>query len=77
MDTKLCKFWASLDRKILINKRELLLEMTACTLAGVLVGILLSPKRTLTIGSYNGNGAASGEAEKTAAESSAPGGKGV
>lgn len=75
MDTKLRKFWSSLDRNILVNKRELFLEMTVCTLTGVLVGILLSPKRTTTIGSYNGNGAASGEAGETA--SSTPDRKGA
>lgn len=66
MCTKLRKFWSSLDRTILVNKRELFLEMTVCTLAGVVAGILLSPQRTTTIASYNGNGAAPGEAGETA-----------
>ena len=55
MCKKLKKFWNSLDRTILVNKRELVLGVAACTLAGVLAGILLSPRKTVTIGSHNGN----------------------
>lgn len=52
---KLEKTWKGLDQKIVVNKRELVLGLTACTLAGILVGILFSPKKTTTIGSHNGN----------------------
>ena len=52
---KIEKFWKSLDRNMTLNKRELFLGVTACTLAGILTGILLSPKKTVTIGSHNGN----------------------
>ncbi|MGM9549578.1 MAG: hypothetical protein ACI3V5_07015 [Faecousia sp.] len=55
MLTKLQKTWTELDQSITVNKRELVLGVTACTLAGILVGILLSPKKTTTIGSHNGN----------------------
>ena len=55
MCKKLEKFWNSLDRAILVNKRELVLGVAACTLARVLAGILLSPRKTVTIGSNNGN----------------------
>ena len=55
MCKKLEKFWSSLDCTILVNKRELVLGVAACTLAGVLAGILLSPRKTVTIGSHNGN----------------------
>lgn len=55
MGTKLQRYWASLDRKILVSQRELVLGITACTLAGILVGILVSPRKAMTIGSYNGN----------------------
>ena len=55
MCKKLEKFWSSLDRTILVNKRELVLGLTVCTLAGVVAGILLSPRKTVTIGSHNGN----------------------
>ena len=55
MCKKLEKIWNSLDRTILVNKRELVLGLTVCTLAGVVAGILLSPRKTVTIGSHNGN----------------------
>ena len=48
-------YWASLDRKITVNQREMVLGLTACTLAGSLVGILVSPRKNQTIGSFNGN----------------------
>ena len=76
MCKKLEKFWNSLDRAILVNKRELVLGVAACTLAGVLAGILLSPRKTVTIGSHNSNNhagasadlATADESEETAAE---------
>ena len=55
MCKKLEKFWNSLDRAIVVNKRELVLGIAACTLAGVVAGILLSPRKTVTIASNNGN----------------------
>ena len=55
MCNKIEKYWNSLDRMILVNKRELVLGLTACTLAGVVAGILLSPRKNVTIGSNNGN----------------------
>ena len=55
MCKKLEKFWNSLDRSVVVNKRELVLGVAACTLAGVLMGMLLSPRKTVTIGSNNGS----------------------
>ena len=55
MCKKFEKYWNSLDRMILVNKRELVIGLTACTLAGVVAGILLSPRKNVTIGSNNGN----------------------
>lgn len=55
MLAKFQKFWKSLDQEIVVNKRELFLGVTTCTLAGILTGILLSPKKSVTIGSHNGN----------------------
>ena len=52
---KLDKFWKSLDGNMTVSKRELFLVVTACTLAGILTGILLSPKKAVAIGSNNGN----------------------
>lgn len=55
MTEKMKKLWKSLDRKIIVNQRELVLGVTTCALAGVLVGILLSPRKATAIGSFNGN----------------------
>lgn len=55
MCKKLKENWVSLDRVITVNQRELVLGVAAATLAGVLTGILLSPRKTVTIGSHNGN----------------------
>ena len=80
MCKKLEKFWNSLDCSLIVNKRELVLGVTACTLAGILMGMLLSPRKTVTIGSNNGsnNGnnntgnsaglTAGGEAEDTSSD---------
>ena len=56
MCAKLQKYWKSLDRNLIVNQRELLLGLTVCALAVVLTGILVSPRKHMTIGSYNGNG---------------------
>ena len=76
MCKKLKKIWNSLDRTIHVNKRELVLGITACTLAGVLTGILISPRKTVTIGSHNGNNNTGNSAGLTTAdepEEAAPG----
>ena len=52
---KLQKTWKALDRNVTVNKRELVLGISACTLAGVVLGVFLSPKKTTTIGSNNGS----------------------
>lgn len=73
MYKKVKKFWTSLNRDIVVNKRELFLGMACCTLAGILTGILVSPKKTVTIGSHNGsnnsgNSASLPQTEDAAAE---------
>ena len=55
MFTKMKNWWNELDRKIEINKRELVLELAVCALAGFGLGMLLSPRKQVTIGSHNGN----------------------
>lgn len=50
---KLEKTWKDLDRSIIVNKRELVLG--ACTLAGIVLGVFLSPRKNLTFGTYNDN----------------------
>lgn len=52
---KMKSFWASLDDVTCISKRELFLGILACTLAGIVFGLLFSPKKTTIIGSNNGN----------------------
>lgn len=59
--TKKCKeLWESLNVPVLVNKRELVLGVVVCALAGILLGILFSPKKHTTIGSNNGNNSGNG-----------------
>ena len=54
---KMKAFWTSLDETTVVSKRELFLEIVAVALAGLVLGMILTPKKTLTIGSNNsGNG---------------------
>ena len=54
--TKKCnELWQSLNVPVLVNKRELVLGIMVCTLAGILFGILFSPKKHTTIVVNNGN----------------------
>lgn len=53
---KIEKTWKSLDTKITVNKRELVLGILLCTLIGIVIGALFSPKKRITIGSNNANG---------------------
>lgn len=55
MTEKITKCWKALDRKIIVNQRELVLGVAACALAGVVAGIFLSPRKNVTIGSNNGS----------------------
>ena len=57
MVTKIKNFWDSLDGTTIISKRELFLEIAVAAWAGLVLGMILTPKKTLTIGSHNsGNG---------------------
>lgn len=47
-------FWESLDVTVAASKRELFLGFTTCVLSGLVVGMLISPKKNVTIGSQNG-----------------------
>lgn len=55
MTEKIKACWKSLDRRIIVNQRELVLGLAVCTLAGIVTGIMLSPKKNVTIGSNNGS----------------------
>ena len=73
------KNWNALNVRIIVNKREMVLGMAVCALAGFGLGMLLSPRKQVTIGSHNGNnnsgslaavgGSEEEEAEYEAAES--------
>ncbi len=56
MMKKMKAFWESLEDFTTVSKRELFLEVVCCALAGFVLGILFSPKKTTIIGSNNGNG---------------------
>lgn len=64
-------FWDSLDVNVVVNKRELVLGLTTCVLSGLVVGMLVSPKKNVTIGSHNGcnnSSPAAAAPEETAGE---------
>lgn len=46
-------FWNSLDGVVLARKRELVLGGLLCLTTGLTLGMLLSPRKTVTIGSNN------------------------
>lgn len=52
---KIKTFWTSLDEMTTVSRRELFLEIAVCTLAGILLGIIFTPKKAVTIGSNNGS----------------------
>lgn len=60
MTEKIRVCWTSLDRKIVVNQRELVLGLAVCTLAGILAGIALSPRKNVSIGCNNGNNSGNG-----------------
>lgn len=49
MLTKLEQYWIDLNETILVNKREMVLGMAVCALAGMLTGMLLSPRKTMSV----------------------------
>ena len=53
MTEKIVKCWKDMDRRIIVNQRELVLGVAACALAGVVVDLFLSPRKNVTIGSHN------------------------
>ena len=60
MTEKIKVCWKSLDRKIIVSQRELVLGLAVCTLAGIVTGIALSPRKNVSIGSNNGNNSGNG-----------------
>ena len=52
---KIQKFWNSLNQTTVVSRRDLFLGITVCALAGLALGMIISPKKTVMISCYNGN----------------------
>ncbi len=48
-------FVASLDETTVMSKQSFLLTTLVCLLGGLVLGMLFSPRKTVVIGSNNGN----------------------
>ncbi len=48
-------FKVSLTEVKTMSKKEWLLMLAVCVLGGIVLGMLLSPRKSITIGSHNGN----------------------
>ncbi len=54
---KLKAFWEDLNKNIVVRKRELVLGVALGAVSGMVLGMLCSPRKNVTIGSHNwGNG---------------------
>ena len=58
------EYWNALNENITVNRRELVPGIAACTLAGVVIGMLMAPPKDITIGSGNNITAGIPEDEK-------------
>ncbi len=47
--------WTSLRKPASLSQREVILSTIACTMAGVVIGMLISPRKTVTLFSHNGS----------------------
>ncbi len=61
---------SDLDKTCIRTNRELVFGAVACTAVGILVGIILAPKKSVTIGSHNGNNNAGSPSVKLEGETS-------
>lgn len=55
MFKKFAAFKESLKDDVIFNKKEYILTLLVCILGGILFGMLITPKKALTIGSFNGS----------------------
>lgn len=55
MKEKWNEFKESLTENVSMSRKEFLLVMAVCMLAGIVLGMVFAPKRTFQIGSNNGN----------------------
>lgn len=60
MKEKWKEFKASLTDIVMMSKREFLLTAAVCVLGGIVFGMLVSPRKSTTIGSNNGNNSGNG-----------------
>ncbi len=58
---------SDMDKTCTRTNRELVYGAVACAAVGMVLGLMFSPKKTVTIGSHNGNNNA-GSASLTASE---------
>lgn len=56
---KIQRAFSDLDAARTCSKRELLLGAIACFAVGMVVGLVCSPEKTITIGCHNGNSSSS------------------
>lgn len=50
---------SDMDKTCTRTNRELVYGAVACAAVGMVLGLMLSPKKTVTVGSHNGNNAGS------------------
>lgn len=52
---KFTEWWESLETEIIVNKKEIVLELLVCFLGGLVIGIMTSPRKNVSIGCHNGS----------------------
>ena len=60
MKEKWEEFKATLTDIVMMSKKEFLLTTAVCVLGGIVFGMLVSPRKSTTIGSNNGNNSGNG-----------------
>ncbi len=63
MKEKWEEFRGTLTEIIMMSKKEFLLTAAVCVLGGMVFGMLISPRKSTTIGSNNGNISGNGNRE--------------
>lgn len=52
---KITEWWESLDTDVIVRKKEIVLELLVCFLGGLVIGIMASPRKKVSIGCHNGS----------------------
>lgn len=50
---KFMEWWESLDTDVIVRKKEIVLELLVCFLGGLVIGLLTSPRKNVSIGCHN------------------------